>query len=381
MRVAAVSVVLGLLLSLGSLSALAQEEHRHHPHGAPAPASPVEATPPAGSIEMGGRASRPETPDEAALKSRFNVEYMLRANQRRRVFHQFLPTLGAQGMLDVLERRNRFCHSEAHELGRVVYEHFKDLGQSLMECGERCTSACTHGVLHEAFGTMTIEALRARLSSICTEGATGDTRQRGTCAHGIGHALMHVLKNDVDKAVESCRDFNHSAMEYFCATGAYMELFDHADEWTTKSTSLHYPCDVYTLYPAACYRYQAGRMLRELGRDPGKLAEACRSLPPAQQSGCFHGFGFALYRDVAKTPELMARLCPDAPGPNQTLCIEGVAETLGGFDAALALTACGHLRGPAAGICNAAARDGLYRLTNPSQAFYVSGRPAPAEPR
>jgi hypothetical protein len=364
--------LLGLWLCLGGPVAFAQ--HHHHS----SPAAPSESAAPSRALEMDGPPRRPETPADAALKGQFNVEYMLRAAQRPRVFRQFLPTLGAQGMLDVLERRNAFCHSEAHDLGRVVYEHFKELGPALIECGGRCTSGCTHGVLAQAFGTITLEDLRPRLAAVCTEGVIRETRQHGTCAHGIGHALMLIVKNDVAASIAACRAFDDPSLEYFCVTGAYMEFFDHAEQWAGTSASLYHPCDVYTDFPAACYRYQAVRMLRKLGGDRDRLAAACRSLPGAAQAGCFHGFGFAHYQRVAGNPALMAGLCPDVAGPNQTLCIEGVIENLAFFDSAKAAAACEHLRGPAADICAAAARGGLYRLAKPTLPLYLS-RPARAD--
>lgn len=359
--------MLGLLLWVAAATAWAQHHHQHH---AP-PAGDASA---AGSVDMGEAARRPETAEEQALKSRFNVDYMLRAGQRRQLFRQYMETLGPQGMLDVLERRNPFCHDEAHDLGRAVYEHVKDVGRALQACGTRCTRACAHGVLKQAFGTIPIDELRPRLAGTCTDGPAREVKEPGNCAHGMGHALMFVLKNDVAKSIEACQAFNHPAMAYYCATGVYMELFDQS-EGSVTGASLYAPCDRHPEFPAACYRYQAVRMLRKLGGDREKLAEACRALPVVEQAGCFHGFGFAHYRSVAKTPALMSGLCPEAPGPNQTLCIEGVAETLAAYDRAKALAACGHLQGAAAEVCHAAASQALYRLTKPSFPLYQSARP------
>ncbi|HYU32066.1 MAG TPA: hypothetical protein VEW48_07875 [Thermoanaerobaculia bacterium] len=328
-------------------------------------------------VDMEGRSEpRPETHDTretAELKARFTVDYMLKASQRRQVFASYLDTLGTQGILDVLEARNPLCHSEAHELGRAVYSHFKDLGRALHECGSRCSSACLHGVLKEAFGGSTLDQMRPQLAAICTQGAMADIRRPGNCAHGMGHALMLVTGGDVEKSIDGCAGFATPAMDYYCVTGVYMELFDQgAAKWTGKGP--FYPCDTYTRFPAACYRYQAARMLGALGGDRARLADLCRSLPTDQRRGCFHGAGFAALPAVAQKPELIANACPDQPVEDQTLCLEGLVESFAAFEPEKAAASCGSLTGHAAEICQAAAREGTYRLNKPSLPLYL-GQP------
>ena len=313
--------------------------------------------------------SKPDSPEVVELKARFSTDYMLKAGQRRQVFESYLDTLGAQGILDVLEARSPLCHNEAHELGRAVYAHFKDVGRALSECGSRCTSACLHGVLKEAYGNSTVEQLRPQLASVCTQGAMAEIKRPGNCAHGMGHALMMVAGNDVDQSIDGCAGFNNPAMEYYCVTGVFMELFDQAAQWKDKGT--FYPCDIYTRFPAACYRYQSNRMLNKVGRDRAKLAELCRSLPAAQRRGCFHGAGFAALLEVTKQPELIATACPDQPAEDQTLCLEGLVESFAAYESDKAAASCGYLKGQAAETCQAAAREGTYRLNKPSLPLYL----------
>jgi hypothetical protein len=367
----ALSLVLagGLALPAQEPPAPAHDEHQHHHHEAAAPGDP--GVPP--QMDMESRpAAQPDTPETTALKAKFTIDYMLKAGQRRQVFERYLDTLGTQGILDVLEARNTFCHDEAHELGRAVYSHFNEVGKALAECGSRCSSACLHGVLKEAFGTSTLDQVRPRLATICTQGAMADIRRPGNCAHGMGHALMLVTGNDVEKSIDGCAGFGKPGMEYYCVTGVYMELFNQAAEWTAKSTGTpFYPCDTYTRFPAACYRYQAARMLATLGGDRARLADLCRSLPAAQRPGCFHGAGFAAIAAVSRQPDLIATACPEQPAAEQTLCLEGLVESLAVYEPAKATAACGQLSGPAAGVCQAAAREGTYRLEKPSLPLYL----------
>jgi hypothetical protein len=362
---------IGAVLGFGGPSWAQEDPHAHHHHHAAPPAG-EEAPQPQLDMEGTTQPRQPDSPQVTELKARFTVDYMTKAGQRRQVYEKYLETpLGTQGILDVLEARNAFCHDEAHELGRAVYAHFKDVGKALGECGSRCSSACLHGVLKEAFGTSTLDQVRPQLATICTQGAMADIRRPGNCAHGMGHALMMVSSNDVNKAIDGCAGFNNPAMEYYCVTGVYMELFNQAADWAGKSQSPFYPCDTYTRFPAACYRYQTTRMLAALGGDRGKLADLCRSLPADQRRGCFHGVGFTAMAAVAKQPESIATVCPDQPAEEQTLCVEGLIESLAVYQPDKAVASCGALQGKAAEICQAAAREGTYRLNKPSLPLYL----------
>ncbi|HEV8578089.1 MAG TPA: hypothetical protein VGX68_03320 [Thermoanaerobaculia bacterium] len=330
------------------------------------------AQPPSAPAEVEGMTSAPLPPnaDEAALKNKFIVDYRNRSGQRNQVYREYLETLGTPGILDALEALNPYCHNEAHELGRAVFSQRKDLGRALAECGSRCSSGCLHGVLKEAFGNSTMEEIKPRLPSVCTQGAMADIQRPGNCAHGMGHALMLILGNDVEKAIAGCAGFGDDAMAYYCVTGVYMELFDHAGEWAAKETGPFYPCDVYTRFPAACYRYQAPRMLKRLG-DRTKVAELCRTLPAAQRLGCFHGFGFANLYAVSQQPDLISSLCPETPAEEQTVCLEGAIESLAAFNPVRASFLCLSLKDRAAEICKAAAQEGTYRLRKPSLPLYL----------
>lgn len=317
-----------------------------------------------------------QTPDPPAvieLKAKFLLDFLTRSHLRPYLFSKYLETLGTDGILDVLEQRNPYCHSEAHALGRAVFGKYQDLGRALLECGSRCTSACLHGVVQEAFGNSTIEELRPRLATVCAEGAMAEIRRPGACAHGMGHALMLLFEADVDKSIGGCGGFPNPTMEYYCATGVYMELFDHAADWVEREASAGplYPCDSYTSFPAACYRYLGYRLLGKLGGDRENMAMLCRTLPPVQRRACFHGVGSAAAEIIGKQPELMPSICPDAPVEDRTMCLEGLIEIHGQFEPEQTELLCARLTGAAAEVCLAAARGGMYRLDKPSLPLYL----------
>ena len=110
-----------------------------------------------------------------------------------------LSVIGANGALDGIERVWPKCHSEAHDLGKVIFARIREVGMSLRVCGDRCNSGCMHGVLMEAFATigkasphhMDLGVLRPAINDLCQRNPVMTASYSpGDCAHGVGHALM-----------------------------------------------------------------------------------------------------------------------------------------------------------------------------------------------
>lgn len=69
------------------------------------------------------------------------------------ILTQYYQLIGPSRILDVLEK-DPFCHDRGHNLGRVVFNSCKNLGDSISICGNRCTGACYHGALMQYFQGM-----------------------------------------------------------------------------------------------------------------------------------------------------------------------------------------------------------------------------------
>jgi hypothetical protein len=217
---------------------------------------------------------------------------------RRRLYESYLKVIGANGILDGIEKVSPKCHSEAHDAGKVIFAEIRDIGRSLRVCADRCFSGCMHGVLMEAFAGATPEprsrrhvdlaAIKRVMNDTCYHNAVMiSSYSPGDCAHGVGHALMVVTGYDIPRAVQACAGFQDRAMTYYCATGAYMEYVTERDLEDSKRKSLFYPCDTYD-YPAACARYkmvhvverhyEANKKIEDLVRNaknsPGNLGSA-----------------------------------------------------------------------------------------------------------
>jgi hypothetical protein len=184
----------------------------------------------------------------------------------------------------------------------------------------------------------------------------------------MGHALMMITGNDTAAAVSACEEFGSPVLADFCASGVFMEYFEHPAP--PAGAGPFYPCDTLTAHPAACYRYATRTLMQRpsMGGDRGVLA-LCRSLPRPQRLGCIHGFGFALIPRLERKPSAILA-CPVADADELTMCIEGAMESFGGMAPGLARGICAELSGEAAEICTAAAEGGLYRLEKPSMPLY-----------
>ena len=134
--------------------------------------------------------------------------------------------------------------------------------------------------------------------------------------------------------------------------------------------SLHFPCDTYTQYPAACYRYILRKIANELDADTARLTKECLGLSGHSEWGCFHGLGAMNSRSVAAHPKQVMDLCQSGTFKDQVLCIEGVVEKMADFNEKQALAVCAVLNGDHSKICRAAAKEKMYRLNKPTMPLY-----------
>jgi hypothetical protein len=374
-----------LVLAVASPPA-GQRHHLDTPAAAAAPA-PADAAgeqshQPQGDPMVPG-ARRRFTPAEKLLQADFRLDLIRRNGTQREIYERYLPKLGLQPMLDVLEERNPFCHAEAHELGQALYRLRRDAGVAISECSMGCTGGCLHGVLKEAYGDRKVEEITAKLEGICSQLPMATP---GSCAHGMGHALMMMSGRDVARSVAACGGFGRPVLDYYCQTGVFMELFDRQAEWKEqRAADLFYPCSTASGYPAACWRYLGPWLLESKRNDRAKVIELCRSLPRAQRLACMHGYGFSTFDIIARRPDFLGSICPSEPIDDATVCIEGLVEFLWSYDPALAKQSCDSLRGRPAEVCRDAAREGFYRLEKPSLPLYLTpdagdSAKAPASP-
>lgn len=317
------------------------------------------------------------------VRDHFLADYgAARAGEERAVFKQYLPTLGADGILDALEGRYAWCHSQAHDLGKEIFAQTGELGAAVQLCGNRCTSGCMHGVMMEVVlggaahdhpgHHVTLAEVKPRLKTVCEDKLITEASQPGSCAHGVGHALLILSGYDLGKALKHCAAFESAPLTYYCATGVFMENATRPVARDQKTASPHYPCDTYTQFPAACYKYAIGHILAKHKGVLASAAEECLRLEAPLRRGCFYGLGWVQLSVLSKQPERLASICGFGDAQDQAMCINGAIEILSDYRPEAAQTACSTLAGENAALCRAASRNGRYGL---AKAFTLYSRP------
>lgn len=283
-------------------------------------------------------------------------------------FREHYDTFGPETMLAVLDDY-QFCHSEAHNLGRVLYEREQDLATATNICQSQCSSGCIHGVLMGLFAERTKDSkfddpelhatiddltpkFRDEIAGICDKREIIDNLSKGDCYHAIGHALIVLANYDISSGLGLCaifRPFGGGA-EYYCATGVYMERdIEYGD--ADAAVSQAYPCDAHE-FPIACMRYKMRRIFK-LQEQYVQAAEMCANLEGALRHGCFHGLGFGAGRLIYREPAKASAVCAQGDAHDQRMCLEGAFGFTNIYDPTVAAEVCESYTGDAA-VCTAA---------------------------
>ncbi len=305
----------------------------------------------------------------------FLAELKEQGKNKRPLYEKYIDVLGANGILDGIEVVYPKCHSEAHDLGKVIYAHVQDIALGLRICEDRCYSGCMHGVLMEAFtfaqdsddpdGHIDFDLIKPVMNELCYENEQMvASYSPGDCAHGVGHALMFLSYYDVPLAVKSCSGFDNSIMVYYCATGAYMEYVTEKDNIDAKTQSLFYPCDTYD-YPAACARYKSVHVIRRHyyeKKSTTELVQECLKLDGKFRIGCFHGHGNAHMGAIVNGRVSLSDVCEYGTDDDQFACIDGAMERMSKYHKAKALKVCDGLVGRNKKTCLGAVERGMYNM-------------------
>lgn len=279
------------------------------------------------------------------------------------VFREHYDTIGAQAMLSVLDE-DPLCHSEAHGLGRVIYEHNHDLPRSTEICRGKCSAGCVHGVLmgfiaeetssDDITSDPTLEmltpVLREKLAGLCEINAITDHTGIGNCYHAVGHALTNFANYDISASLALCNVFERygSGAKYYCATGVYMERDIELGETDSKK-GWQAPCNSLP-YPAACFRYKLRRYFK-LPKEYANGAAHCDTLSGKRRAGCFHGLGFGSYNMVYKDPRALNELCGNGSTEDKRMCIEGALGVINIVDRNISAQACEHYSAGSKELC------------------------------
>jgi len=300
----------------------------------------------------------------AAEREAFGKELIAwRSLELRPLYEKHIAAIGANGLIEEVQRIRPTCHDEGHDLGRVIYARTLDLAAALHTCQDACFSGCMHGVLMEAMGAEESELglanVREAIPTMCASDTLTELYLPGDCAHGMGHAAMYLSGYGITTAIEACDTFSEYPMRYYCATGAYME---YVNTRSRNGVSLA-PCDT-APYPAACFRYRMVHVIREHYRANGTLAglqDACASLDGKYRAGCFHGLGNAHSPGIAQRKWSLSGVCGGEPD-DQYACIEGAMERMAKYAPKSAERVCATVSGWQRELCDQSVEHRMYSL-------------------
>jgi len=287
-------------------------------------------------------ASELDRPLEETLdgQARFAAELLASPGfHNREIYERYLDEIGANGIEAGLAQVYDRCHDEAHDFGKVLFARTQSVETALAACDNVCTAGCMHGVMMEFLAPedavvtpddhVSLNDLESKLHQLCTPEQLTDEYKLGDCVHGIGHAVMFLSEYDIPTALDACALMDTDALEYYCATGAYMEFLTNGPA-VDPADDLFGPCDDQP-FPSACFRYRIANIMKpyyESGGTFDALIDACLALEGTAQSGCFHGIGNGHLQFVVGGQISLAQLCSAGDRADQYTCTEGLMERL-----------------------------------------------------
>lgn len=204
---------------------------------------------------------------------------------------------------------NNICHGITHYLGAIEYQRTKDIPHVYNSCKHVCYEGCFHGATEAYFMDKKIPLLDVNDKDLLKEIPNVCGRRErhesvdfyASCLHGLGHAIMFALLNELPQALKVCDVLSTEEERNGCYGGVFMENTqaeynkDHPSSYI-DSENLLFPCSILEeKYLEICYRYQASHIIRRqstLYPDFNLVIRFCNSIPEDYHAACInHGSG------------------------------------------------------------------------------------------
>ncbi len=202
------------------------------------------------------------------------------------------------------------CHHLVHEIGHFVAEQAPDLSlPELYSQGDpMCAGGYFHGVASVVASHVGADALLADANAFCAELRRDAPRtfRHYSCAHGLGHGLMHLLDNDLPVALAGCDAVSEDWERDACYSGVFVENVDSMFNPTHPSAYLNpdeplYPCrTMEERYKSQCYQHQAGYALYTRNNDYVGVFAMCAAVDDGGRAACETGIGGSAAAHAAK---------------------------------------------------------------------------------
>ncbi len=211
------------------------------------------------------------------------------------------------------------CHDIVHAVGRETYRRFNNsIPDAFEQCVQTCHAGCYHGAIQAFFlgesyqdpatngrelskskalqdnydSHVTIAQMKEKVKIACKE-LEGDTKGNFQCLHGMGHAILFYVDNNLNLSLDICDELGTYFEKESCYGGIFMEnvVSVNKDTRWIKLDSPLYPCDsIGNKYRYQCYLMQTSVMIEIFGEDIEKLANTCKNAE-GHVNTCFKSLG------------------------------------------------------------------------------------------
>ena len=230
------------------------------------------------------------------------------------------------------------CHRIAHRMGSAALSRYKDkVAPAFIAGSPVCASGYYHGIIERAFLGQPTDRLAIVARQLCSDPKITERRFLAyQCIHGLGHGLMIYTGYDLPGSLRTCDELRSGFDRVSCSGGVFMENFNSSYGVTSKYLRAKdpiYPCNsVAERHKLYCYLLVTANILRAVGGDMQKTADACRRSERAWVSTCFESFGRDVSGLAGKDAGRALANCRLA-GRNERDCLYGAAREVVNADA------------------------------------------------
>jgi hypothetical protein len=232
------------------------------------------------------------------------------------------------------------CHRIVHMIGSAALTRNKgNVARTFAQGASTCWSGYYHGVLIRAFAdvkSFNADTLGAKSRALCSDRLVrASSWLNYQCLHGLGHGLMITTGYRLPLALKVCGRLATAWARTSCKGGVFMENFVTSlggqSPWVRDSDPL-YPCDwVRERDKFPCYQQATTRIIRVVGLDWQKIAQACGEAESAWVDTCFGSFGQNASVQNFRKPDKIEATCAVArPYGGEQECIRYAAMDIAG---------------------------------------------------
>lgn len=223
-----------------------------------------------------------------------------------------------------------YCHDIAHEVGRELARRARgSIQDTLSQCDATCNNGCFHGVLQEALLSLPQNTALKNIYRLCEPLFFHSPASETECFHGLGHGIMSLTKNNLQKSLGICDSLFFMNNRELCYSGAFMEgLVDTLHGEPAVVDPLHTLSLCKTLdskYQGACYLVLGSAGLGGGGQDFTWAFTRCDNEAPEEyQENCYTSVGYQI--GVQKKWEVASSMavCHDAKVHQKNGCYLGL---------------------------------------------------------